>query len=379
MKIGFFHDHIFTKHGSTVHTSGTLASQVWDRFFDAGASEVIVCGRFSENVKLGPIAERENVSFIFSEDLSNLSSLLLNANCAEVKKAVLASDIVVARLPSEIGFKAIKEAKKQNKKVICEVVACPFDGLSYHGGKAAKLYAPIIKKRMKYWVNQCDGALYVTEKALQARYPCNGYISNASNVEINSVVDNSFLHTRYERFLLSSNSSEIKIGLIGTMLNDSKGIDIAIKALSGIDGVNLHILGTGESSRFKELAKKKNVNFYYDGFKSNKQDVFEWLDGIDIYIQPSFQEGLPRATIEAMSRGCPVITSDAGGLAELTLSSFIHSSGDYLKLRADLIRLLNDKSLHETSSEHSLATAEKYLGATLKQKRADFYSHFIIS
>ncbi len=377
MKVGFFHDHIFTKHGKVIHTSGTLTSQVWDRFFDGGASHVIVCGRFSEHVKLGPIAERKDVTFTFSKNLSNLSSLFFNANCQELKEAVSASDVIVARLPSEIGFKAIKEAKKQNKKVICEVVACPFDGLSYHGGLGAKIYAPIIKRRMQYWVNQCDGALYVTERALQERYPCNGQNSNASNVEISSVVAQSSITERYERALKRFETNNIKLGLIGTMQNNSKGIDIAIKALSEIKGVTLHVLGSGEPVMFNELAKKYKVPFIYDGFKSSKSEVLEWLDDIDIYIQPSFQEGLPRATIEAMSRGCPVITSNAGGLAELTLEMYIHNSGDYLKLRKDITHLIRHSDLLVASSLHSLTVSKKYLSNNLKKRRASFYSKFI--
>ena len=45
--------------------------------------------------------------------------------------------------------------------------------------------------------------------------------------------------------------------------------------------------------------------------------VFEWLDTIDLYVQPSLTEGMPRAAIEAMSRGCPVVVSDVGGLKNL--------------------------------------------------------------
>ncbi|WP_191907340.1 glycosyltransferase family 4 protein [Vibrio diabolicus] len=88
-------------------------------------------------------------------------------------------------------------------------------------------------------------------------------------------------------------------------------------------------MGKGDPSRFDGLAKKHGVDVSFDGFISEKNKILDWLDDIDIYIQPSFQEGLPRATIEAMSRGCIVASSNAGGLNELTLEQFIHSPGDY--------------------------------------------------
>lgn len=56
--------------------------------------------------------------------------------------------------------------------------------------------------------------------------------------------------------------------------------------------------------------------------------IFEWLDTIDIYIQPSYQEGLCRSVVEAMSRACPVICSDACGERELANEKFIFKRGD---------------------------------------------------
>ena len=45
--------------------------------------------------------------------------------------------------------------------------------------------------------------------------------------------------------------------------------------------------------------------------------MFEWLDDMDLYIQPSLQEGLPRAVVEAMSRGLPALGAHTGGIPEL--------------------------------------------------------------
>ncbi|PKH31898.1 glycosyltransferase family 4 protein [Shewanella sp. ALD9] len=377
MKIGFFHDHIFTKKNDVIYTTGTLNKSVWDRFFDAGVNKLIVCGRFSNSIKPSQISERDNVTFVFSRNLSNIRSLLFGTGNNVVEKIVNDVDIVVARVPSEIGFNAIKFGKKFNKKVICEVVACPYDGLNYHGSFFAKLYAPIIKLRMKYWVKQCDGALYVTEHALQERYSCNGLTTNASNVEIDLLANVESVDFRYKRLSNRIKDRTVKVGLMGTMQNDSKGISVALQALDSLENISFHVIGTGDPKKYLEISKKFAVNFNYDGFMAIKNDVYDWLDDIDIYIQPSFQEGLPRATIEAMSRGCPVISSDAGGLSELTMSDYIHTSGDYVKLRQDIIKVLNDPNLAQISSIHSLNIASRYLSSSLKNKRSHFYSHFI--
>ena len=46
-------------------------------------------------------------------------------------------------------------------------------------------------------------------------------------------------------------------------------------------------------------------------------EIFKFLNDMDIYIQPSLQEGLPRAVLEALSMGLPVIGSKTGGIPEI--------------------------------------------------------------
>ena len=47
------------------------------------------------------------------------------------------------------------------------------------------------------------------------------------------------------------------------------------------------------------------------------------LTDSDIYIQPSLQEGLPRAVVEAMSTALPCIGFNTGGIPELLEPEYI--------------------------------------------------------
>jgi glycosyltransferase involved in cell wall biosynthesis len=46
-------------------------------------------------------------------------------------------------------------------------------------------------------------------------------------------------------------------------------------------------------------------------------DLAPWLAGWDIFVQPSLEEGLPIAAMEAMAAGLPVVATAVGGTPEL--------------------------------------------------------------
>lgn len=65
--------------------------------------------------------------------------------------------------------------------------------------------------------------------------------------------------------------------------------------------------------------------------------VFSWLDGLDLYIQPSTVEAMPRALIEAMSRGLPCLASEVGAMPELLGDTCIFAKKDV----RGIVRLLD--------------------------------------
>lgn len=109
--------------------------------------------------------------------------------------------------------------------------------------------------------------------------------------------------------------------VVGSMgrLDQVKGFDILIKAFSLLDNkrLRLKIAGIGEElEQLSELAKalgvKNRVEFV--GFQKNVND---FLDSIDVYVQPSRSEGFGIAVVEAMSRELPVVVTPVGSLGEI--------------------------------------------------------------
>ena len=83
---------------------------------------------------------------------------------------------------------------------------------------------------------------------------------------------------------------------------------------------------------------------FFDGTLPGGQPVYDWLDDLDLYLIPSLQEGLPRALVEAMSRGCPAIGAKTGGIPELLGKDCIYGRKNYKKLAKKIKMILYNKS-----------------------------------
>ena len=50
-----------------------------------------------------------------------------------------------------------------------------------------------------------------------------------------------------------------------------------------------------------------------------REDTADFYRSLDVFVMPSFQEGLCIAALEAMACGCPVVTTPCGGPEEYVL------------------------------------------------------------
>jgi glycosyltransferase involved in cell wall biosynthesis len=72
----------------------------------------------------------------------------------------------------------------------------------------------------------------------------------------------------------------------------------------------------------------------------------ELLEHADVFVLPSYNEGLPMSVLEAMSYGKPVITTRVGGIPELIThdeDGILVDAGDHAQLTAALLRLGRDQ------------------------------------
>lgn len=100
------------------------------------------------------------------------------------------------------------------------------------------------------------------------------------------------------------------VGRLTYQKNPKGVIDILEETLKKEKNVILLSVGTGDMiEEVKKYAKAKNVAEYVR-FLGVRHDVNEIMQASDVFILPSFYEGLPIVGIEAQASGLPCIFSD---------------------------------------------------------------------
>ena len=80
--------------------------------------------------------------------------------------------------------------------------------------------------------------------------------------------------------------------------------------------VEFNLIGPEDSSPDAILLNEVDTWSDYINYKGSTDDVRPYIKDSHVYVLPSYHEGLPRSTLEAMSMGRPVLTTNAVGCKE---------------------------------------------------------------
>ena len=310
-------------------------------------------------------------------EFKNLASYIRNFKQVkkDLEREILTHDIIAPRVPSILGSEAVKLAIKNNKPLIGEIVSCNWDAF-WNYGIIGKIIAPYFYLKQKFVVKKIPFSIYVTSNFLQKRYPNNGYSINCSNVHINDV-SSEVLEQRQKKISKLNESSQLILGTIAAIDVPYKGQKYVIRALSKSNRkLKYLVVGYGKPTQLLKEIEKENVTDFVNILGPVKHsEIDKFLDELDVYIQPSEQEGLPRSLIEAMSRGIPSIGSRTGGIPELLDEAFIFNKGNV----KELTKIIDDFTLDlmKKESKKNFSVSKKYMLSNLNARRFDFYFKFL--
>ena len=139
--------------------------------------------------------------------------------------------------------------------------------------------------------------------------------------------------------------------------------------LGGVDEENP---GGLSSSQLQYLINDELV--IYPGYVSNVQ---EWIENSSVFVLPSYREGVPRSTQEAMAMGRAVITTDVPGCRE----TVVHGKNGFLVppwspelLAEKMILFMECPSLVESMGLESYKIAQvKFDAVKINQELLSFF------
>lgn len=178
-----------------------------------------------------------------------------------------------------------------------------------------------------------------------------------------------------------NNAALIKFGFFGRV-GSRKGTFDLIKAFAQMpsylkESSELIVAGDGDIEEARRLVESLNLE--------NKVQFLGWIDSetrdkiladIDVFVLPSYNEGLPMALLEAMGWGLPAIVTPVGGIPELITSTengLLVTPGDIQRLSKVMQELIENKSLRTSLGKAARKTVTPFDVRSYSSKLHEIY------
>lgn len=163
-----------------------------------------------------------------------------------------------------------------------------------------------------------------------------------------------------------------------------KGTDLLIRAaLENLkNGLDFKVVLIGQDidnhkqSLMDMIPKEFQLNFEFLGF-ANREDVLRAFNYAYISVFPSRWEGLSNVCIEAVTNGCPLILSDAGGLIELkNFGDFgLYFPSENLEILTERLKMmLEQEELRQVYANHCYEQSTVFLNDNIYDTLIAFYT-----
>jgi glycosyltransferase involved in cell wall biosynthesis len=228
---------------------------------------------------------------------------------------------------------------------------------------------------LKLYLKNTDALITLSQKSQEILkslgYKKNIYLET-------TLVDDNLLHSFNINKKLHKRSDVITI-LFLARIEKEKGIFEIIDACESLiqSGyiIKLLIAGKGRAEKVV-LSRVKNKNYIKIlGYVTGEVKTKAYIDS-DIYVLPSYTEGMPTSVLEAMAFGLPVIITPVGGLQDIIkegLNGYFVPIANSIALSETIIGLINDKDLMYNMSLYNYSEAQKYYASNVVKRIENIY------
>lgn len=229
-----------------------------------------------------------------------------------------------------------------------------------HGSEFKEFYNNAddsLKSKIKRLFNDCDKTIVLGDA-------WNEFIKSICPKANTYVLHNS---VKLPKDVSVSNNETKNILFMGALIK-RKGVSDLLEAVKmikerGYENFVLLIGGTGEEEKnLHDYVNENNLseNVKFLGWIENniKEEIYS---NADIFILPSYNEGLPIAILEALSYGLPVISTNVGSIDEAVkndINGFLLRPGDINEMADKIIALIDNPILLNKQSVNARTIAE---------------------
>ncbi|MBL7147647.1 MAG: glycosyltransferase family 4 protein [Nanoarchaeota archaeon] len=166
-----------------------------------------------------------------------------------------------------------------------------------------------------------------------------------------------------------------KLVLFFSRLNPTKGPEKLAEAAIEItkERKDIDFLWVGpDEGKADEVRKliKNYTNMKYIGPIKGKHNIAEMYQSADVYVLPSYREGMPLTIFEAFASGLPVVASPVNGVpyAMDESNGIFVKYGDIKNLKKAILKILDDGKLAKRYSENNFKKAKEFTWEEIERR-----------
>jgi glycosyltransferase involved in cell wall biosynthesis len=342
--------------------------------FTQNFDDVRIAARsFPSVAPVGTQVTGERTSFVDLGATRGVSALLAGIPrlIGQIDRVVTSADVLLIRFPGNIALLGMLICQLRRKPFSAEIVADPAD---YFSDAASRHPLRRIARTVHCWATKraarCATTVrYVTARSLQKAYPPHATVRafGFSDVYLPDAMFDQEAHAAASRV------GDFRIVNVAMMHNESKGHTVLLRAVAKLRsrGMNVHLTLVGDGAlrgNFEQEAERMGISdaVYFAGSMGGDEVRLNVAQHA-LFVLPSFQEGMPRAMLEAMALGVPVIATNVGGIAEVLEPDNLTVPGDVDDLCLRIERFAKDAAFREKEAQRQRAIARSFQFSTLQE------------
>lgn len=366
------------KHDNHYYANSIYGNQYYRKYLSV-FDDVYVVGKTIEvnekDIRNLSVVDSENVHVIDTE----------KGKYASIRSCVKMCDCASLRLPDFISFYIVSLCKRYKKPFTVEVTTDVWSYLSPQNSsqKHRRILRPLWHVQQLLACRMADGVTYVTKEALQNRYPSakmlgkKGDYFDAAFTDVDVSIK---CFAQYAKQVDGQKHTYELIHVANDIGNDGKGYRELVWSVGTLveegHDVILHIVGDGNfSTETEDIIRQLNLysRINKHGRIQSRKELFKLLQSSDIFVFPSYTEGLPRVVIEAMLNGLPCIVSDIPGNAELIEKDALVKVRNRTELASKIEYFVTHPEVMNYHAEKNLMKAKEYSTEYVQDLSDKFY------